>query len=582
MKKFKRFVALLCALVMAVALCVPNVQAYAANTDAINEAKSGLITVQVVYVDSAGDSHTIQSGTAFFINENHVLTCWHVTHLDDETKAAATEAFGVDFVNSTPSGLQLEVVVRRDMTITATELNGSEEADFAILELSQNLYDRTYLALGDSDDVVEAEDIYVLGYPSIADAFSDANIYDSDDVNVTSGVVSKQDTENAIPYIKHSAVTTFGDSGGPLLNAEGQVIGMNQDFIYQVTEVEDSDGTVRELITYTYRAVAINEIKPYLDALGISYNTVESTSGSDETEVAADSEEESQAAAADEEETVDKSSLSTLINSAKSLDADEYTKDSYEDVEDALESAQSVYDDDSATQTDVDNAKSSLQSAIDKLETAQGISMVMIIVIVAIVVVVIIVIIIIIAVSSSKKKKKKLEQQRQQQRPQPQAPGPRPQQPPYGQPQPAPQPQYQAPPQPQYQQPQPRPYTPPQPEGAGETTVLNSGAGETTVLGGQPSAILRRVKTGETISVNKQTFTIGKERRRVDYCISDNTSISRAHAQIICKGGEYYVVDQGSTNFTFVNGNKIPAHQEVKLNSGDKVKLSDEEFEFRI
>ena len=123
---------------------------------------------------------------------------------------------------------------------------------------------------------------------------------------------------------------------------------------------------------------------------------------------------------------------------------------------------------------------------------------------------------------------------------------------------------------------------PPMNEGAGETTVLNEGAGETTVLGGGAAAAsLTRVKTGEKVAITSAEFVIGKEKRRVNFCISDNNSISRAHAKIVRRGSAYYVVDMNSTNFTFVNGTKLASGQEQLLSDGDKVKLSDEEFEFK-
>lgn len=127
----------------------------------------------------------------------------------------------------------------------------------------------------------------------------------------------------------------------------------------------------------------------------------------------------------------------------------------------------------------------------------------------------------------------------------------------------------------------PMPAYPPVDAGSSETTVLNQGAGETTVLGGGvASAYLIRKKTGEKISLNTPSFMIGKEKRRVNYCISDNSSISRAHAQITRKGSDYYIVDQNSTNFTFVNGTKSNPNQETLLTNGAIVKLADEEFEF--
>ena len=94
-------------------------------------------------------------------------------------------------------------------------------------------------------------------------------------------------------------------------------------------------------------------------------------------------------------------------------------------------------------------------------------------------------------------------------------------------------------------------------------------------------AALTRVKNGEHINISRQEFKIGKERARVDYCIPDNNSISRHHASIINKGGMFYLVDMKSTNHTFVNGNEVIPEQGIKLNSGDRFKLADEEFEFQ-
>lgn len=123
---------------------------------------------------------------------------------------------------------------------------------------------------------------------------------------------------------------------------------------------------------------------------------------------------------------------------------------------------------------------------------------------------------------------------------------------------------------------------PQQNEGAGETTLLDSGAGETTLLSGAGSAYLIRRKNGEKIPITSQNFAIGKERRRVNYCISDNTSVSRYHVVITKKGSDYYVADQKSSNFTFVNGVQLSPYQETLLTDRSTLKLSDEEFEFHV
>lgn len=118
-----------------------------------------------------------------------------------------------------------------------------------------------------------------------------------------------------------------------------------------------------------------------------------------------------------------------------------------------------------------------------------------------------------------------------------------------------------------------------------ETTVLSAFGGETTVLSAEPQIVgpyLLRIKTGEKISLNKPVFRIGKEKSYVDYFIADNTAISRSHANIHTENGEFFVEDTNSTNHTYVNGSIISSNIKVKLTSGDKIKLANEEFTFVV
>ena len=135
-------------------------------------------------------------------------------------------------------------------------------------------------------------------------------------------------------------------------------------------------------------------------------------------------------------------------------------------------------------------------------------------------------------------------------------------------------------------QPQPQPQMPVM----SETTVLVSPMiGETTVLvngqlPGQNQMIpfLIRRKGNEKISLNKPVFRIGKERSYADYFIGDNTAISRSHANIVSRDGEYYLVDTNSTNHTFLNGQMIQSNVETKLAHGDTIRLANEDFEFKL
>lgn len=123
----------------------------------------------------------------------------------------------------------------------------------------------------------------------------------------------------------------------------------------------------------------------------------------------------------------------------------------------------------------------------------------------------------------------------------------------------------------------------------GETTVLGGSGkiGETTVLGTNSSEVqmqphLIRIKNNERINLDKPVFRIGKEKSYVDYFVSDNTAVSRSHANIITRGDQYFIVDTNSTNHTYINGGMIQSNVETLLSHGTKIRLANEEFEFRL
>ena len=119
------------------------------------------------------------------------------------------------------------------------------------------------------------------------------------------------------------------------------------------------------------------------------------------------------------------------------------------------------------------------------------------------------------------------------------------------------------------------------------TTVLGADPGGTTVLGSEELdapvfPYLIRKKNQEKISVNKPAFRIGKERQFCDYFVSDNNAVSRSHADIITRGGRYFIVDKNSTNKTYVDGKAIPVEKEVEIFPGTELRLANEDFVFHI
>ncbi len=514
MKRMKRLVTWLTVLCLALSMSLTAFTTSDATPD-VATAREGVLQINLVYEDQSGTQYVLQNGSGFLIGAadgaKTVITNYHVVSLADEDRDTWSEYFGVDFWNTNNITLRIYVVVKRDVMIEASYVNGSEQTDFAILELSQAIYDRTPLKLADSDEVVETQNVYALGFPWVTSEVQDDQVYTSDDVTITNGIVGKFQTISNINYILHNAALGHGNSGGPLVDSNGNVIGVN-------TLYSDADSA-----SNYYYSISINEIREVLDALGIVYETAGSTTTSTVTT---------------EEPTDDDD---TVVVEEPVVTEEPTTPATTEVVEPELEE-----------------------------EESSGPNMLLIGGIIAVVVIIIVVIIIVVTSSGKKKKREAAARQAQMQSQMPNRPPVQPA--------------------PQQQRPQSAPVPPQPPHGmtmdasAGETSVLGSGAGETSVLSSnmQPAATLIRRKNGETADIRKASFAIGRERQKVDFCVPDNNSVGRTHANIICKGGVYYIVDNNSTNFTYVNGNKIGPNQEVKLNSGDKIKLADEEFEFRM
>ena len=137
-----------------------------------------------------------KSGTGFFITETGVIaTNAHVAR-DEESLLAAL-----------PGGLQLEAKV---VYIDA-------ELDIALLKVAGNNF--PHLTLADAALVQQGESVFAIGNPGDAMLFS-----------VTKGIVSavgKFESAGPGTWIQTDTPINPGNSGGPLVNARGDVIGIN-------------------------------------------------------------------------------------------------------------------------------------------------------------------------------------------------------------------------------------------------------------------------------------------------------------------------------------------------------------------
>lgn len=542
-KKFmRRLLVLIAAMCMMITMAVPVLAEEDGETATVTgtteDPANGILQVMLAYVDDGGNRTYFTGGTCFLINEEYVVTNKHIFDLNSvdsstglTTRQVIMSTLGLSELPDNDPHLKLYVFANRDTNVEATvhENAQSDVLDFAALKLSEKIYGREPLVLGDSDSIKQRDNVYAYGFP--ADSIQNKNFNTKDDVSISAGIISKVTVTGSVDIIEHTAQLNNGNSGGPLLNEAGEVIGINEFIVDQKNY-----------------SIQINAVKEILDTWGITYPPAPPMPGPGYT----------------------LDDLNSAISDAEAMDTSDYTEESVQTLESAISSARdvAVSDPDSSQ---IESAISSIESAKNGLEPKpippepqpKELNVWLIAGIAILVVVLIVVVVIIIVVVKSKKKKKAKAVQ---------AGGNGPVQP-------------------------NRPVEPVnipsaggtpimpsvEPDGAGETTLLDSGAGETTLLsGGAGGAYLIRKKNGEKIVINSQNFAIGKERRRVNYCISDNTSVSRYHAVITKKGSDYYVADQKSSNFTFVNGVQLSPYQETLLTDRSTLKLSDEEFEFHI
>lgn len=185
------------------------------------------------------------TGTGFIITEDgYIVTNAHVIY--DETDYNAGEAIEVSVLFSDESEHKAKIVAY------------DKETDIAILKVNEK--NLTPAVLGDSDELRVGELVIAVGNPLGFDLFG----------SVTSGIVSALNREISInlksmTLIQTDAAINSGNSGGPLLNSCGQVIGINS------AKMSSSYGSAS--VEGLGFAIPIKEAKSIIDDL-INYNYV--------------------------------------------------------------------------------------------------------------------------------------------------------------------------------------------------------------------------------------------------------------------------------------------------------------------
>ncbi|HRJ84336.1 MAG TPA: S1C family serine protease [Ignavibacteria bacterium] len=177
--------------------------------------------------------------SGFFVNSKIFITNHHVTE-DLDLRSAKIE-------------MKDDRVFKVKRIVKEIKLN-----DLSIVEISSECDDA--LPLADESGIKYYDDVYSLGNPTD----EDMNV---DYFHITKGRIKKIDDDSwfydgdenythEAYVIQHTAMIRPGNSGGPLLNSRGEVVGINT-FFYG------------DSLNY---AIHVNELKSILDDNNIAYN----------------------------------------------------------------------------------------------------------------------------------------------------------------------------------------------------------------------------------------------------------------------------------------------------------------------
>ncbi|MBC7329208.1 FHA domain-containing protein [bacterium] len=112
---------------------------------------------------------------------------------------------------------------------------------------------------------------------------------------------------------------------------------------------------------------------------------------------------------------------------------------------------------------------------------------------------------------------------------------------------------------------------------AGQTAVLPSKQEAKPLSSGARLVVVKGPLEGEVFPIMKEEFTIGRAEDR-DLTILDK-AVSRRHCKIVLEDDGYYILDEGSTNGTFVSGMRVARE---KLKNGDIIQVGESKLRFEI
>ena len=225
----------------------------------------GVVTIFAYFGDPGSQGTTVSQGSGFVISpKGYVLTNSHViTNAGDGSRVKAAEHLYVEFADGD----------RAEATVVGWDLYD----DVGLLRLDPKLHRLSPVPLGDSASAVVGEPVAAIGSPL------------GNENTLTVGVVSAIHRSidaitvqlyKVVDAIQTDAPITHGNSGGPLFDARGRVIGINAQIrsaggtgndsgIGFAIPIDAAKHSVAQLIakgevTYAYVGISTEDLTPSL------------------------------------------------------------------------------------------------------------------------------------------------------------------------------------------------------------------------------------------------------------------------------------------------------------------------------
>ena len=258
----KRLISCFLILVLVISMLPISASAKKDLTKVLAEAKQGVVQLYV-----RGPLGLASVGTGFGVGKagkdtNVFVTNWHVVTVKGVFDPADVEVWilkencKVDSNGYPDSSRSIKCEILKTT---------SGYPDYAIIRATTDVKGYKALPLMSSKQIDDGTSVYALGFPSEVSSLSSHN-YGVDDITSTDGIVSQHlqmEDLGSTWTLMHTAQISSGNSGGPLINSDGAVVGVNT---YTVSTKGSTTGS-------RYMSIYTDYVMDGLIDLGIPFDT---------------------------------------------------------------------------------------------------------------------------------------------------------------------------------------------------------------------------------------------------------------------------------------------------------------------